>query len=322
MAKKDKERMKRGLSSLFDDNDTAEVQESAEGSGEEAEKAAPEESGQNGGRLLSVRISLIEPDRNQPRKKFDDQSLSELADNIAQVGVLQPLIVRPAKTPGRYTIVAGERRWRAARIAGLTEVPVIVKELTSSQAAQVALIENLQREDLDPVEEAKAFRRLKTTFNMTQDNIAAAVGKSRSAVANSMRLLDLEPECLEELEKGHITVGHAKVLLSNTDRETQLAMLEAVLRDGLTVRELEKLAAKPPKGKEAGPEGVHPDKIEVRTVSMSESERNLEEYRLSIREVFGVDAAFKQNASGKVTMKVSFANGEEVKEFLKRLMDK
>ena len=317
MAKKDKERMKRGLDSLFADNGAEEAEETVR---VQEDKASPAEEiieptgSDRGGRLLSMRLSLIEPDRNQPRKNFDDQALSELADNISQVGVLQPLLVRPAKAAGRYTIIAGERRWRAARLAGLTEVPVIVKDMTPSQAAQAALIENLQREDLSPVEEARAFKRLKTAFNMTQENIAAAVGKSRSAIANSLRLLDLEPECLEALEKGSITAGHAKALLSVQDREGQLALLEMTLKEGLTVRDLEKLASRKPSD---------PDKDAARPLRHSDGyEKDLQEYRLSMRESFGVDAMFKRTSGGKVNMKVSFKDENELKEFLKRLMDK
>ena len=320
MAKKDKERMKRGLSSLFEDNgaEEAEAPAGAEEEKKETETESSADSAENekGGRLMSMRLSLIEPDRNQPRKTFDEQALSELADNISQVGILQPLLVRPGKVVGRYTIVAGERRWRAARLAGLTEVPVIIKDMTPSQAAQVALIENLQREDLSPVEEAKAFKRLKSTFNMTQENIAAAVGKSRSAIANSLRLLELEPECLEALEKGLITVGHAKALLSMTDRDGQLILLERTLNEGLTVRDLEKLAAKQP-GTDLTPQE------RARTVKPPDDhDKVLQEYRLSMKETFGVDALFKRTSGGKLSMKVSFGDERELKDFLKRLIDK
>ena len=314
MAKKDKERMKRGLDSLFADNGAEETEAPARAEEKPVTAEAEPSETDSGGRLTSIRLSLIEPDRNQPRKSFDEQALSELADNISQVGILQPLLVRPAKVAGRYTIVAGERRWRAARLAGLTEVPVIVKDLTPSQAAQVALIENLQREDLSPVEEAKAFKRLKTTFSMTQENIAAAVGKSRSAIANSLRLLELEPECLEALEKGSITVGHAKALLSMQEREGQLALLEVTLNEGLTVRELERLSAKKPSS---------PDKPAARAGrALDVHEKELQEYRLSMKESFGVDALFKRGSGGKVSMKVSFKDEDELKGFLKRLIDK
>ena len=295
MAKKD--RMKNGLASLFDDN----YQE------ETADEASSAEQG-----LQNVRISMIEPDREQPRKQFNEEKLSELADNISQMGLLQPIIVRPAEVQGRYTIVAGERRWRAARIAGLSEIPVIVRELTPAEAAQYALIENLQREDLNPIEEAKAFKRLKESFSMTQESIAKAVGKSRSAVANSMRLLDLEPECLEALEEGKLTAGHAKALLMKQDRAAQLSLLELTLNEGLNVRQLENLASKD-----------QPAETAVKAPKkMSAGDRDFEEYRLSMKDAFGVNASFKKAAGGKLTMKVSFDREGELKEFLKRLTDK
>lgn len=299
MGKKD--RMKNGLQSLFEDNST-EAEDNAE---------ARDEGGS--GTLTTVRLSLIEPDRKQPRKNFDEEKLSELAENIAQVGVLQPIIVRPAKAEGRYTIVAGERRWRAARIAGLTEVPVIVREIDDALAAQLALIENLQREDLDPVEEARAFKRLKSAFSMTQEEIAKAIGRSRSAVANSLRLLELEPECIEALEQRKITAGHARALLAKQNRDSQLVLLQVILSEELSVREAEKLAA------EKAPAKRPPER---RSSMMSSSDKAMEEYRLSMKDTFGVDAVFKKGSGGKLTMKVSFDGEDEMKEFLKRLMDK
>ena len=299
MGKKD--RMKNGLQSLFEDNST-EAEDNAEARDEEGS-----------GTLTTVRLSLIEPDRKQPRKNFDEEKLSELAENIAQVGVLQPIIVRPAKAEGRYTIVAGERRWRAARIAGLTEVPVIVREIDDALAAQLALIENLQREDLDPVEEARAFKRLKSAFSMTQEEIAKAIGRSRSAVANSLRLLELEPECIEALEQRKITAGHARALLAKQSRDSQLVLLQVILSEELSVREAEKLAA------EKAPAKRPPER---RSSMMSSSDKAMEEYRLSMKDTFGVDAVFKKGSGGKLTMKVSFDGEDEMKEFLKRLMDK
>ena len=306
MAKK--ERMKRGFAALFDDNEV-------NAPGEEQEIYDLDGSKVNGseGKIRELRISMIEPDREQPRKNFDEEKLSELAENITRMGVLQPILVRPSETEGRYIIVAGERRWRAARIAGLSEIPAIVREFTEEESSQVALIENLQREDLSPIEEAKAYKRLKTVYGMTQESISKVVGKSRSAVANSLRLLDLEPECVEALESGEITVGHAKALLMQTDREEQLKLLELTVQGGLTVRELENLASRPPESKAPAVK---------KTVRMTENERALEEYRLSMKDVFGVDAKFRRGAGGKLSMKVSFGDEEELKEFLKRLMDK
>lgn len=315
MGKKD--RIKNGLASLFEDNSDIGEQTENRPSDNNSEETKPADRGEENpsGRMLNVRISLIEPDRDQPRKLFDEEKLSELADNILEVGVLQPLIVRPAKVPGRYTIIAGERRWRAARMAGLSEVPVIVRDMTKAQSAQIALIENLQREDITPLEEARAYERLKTKYSMTQETIAKAVGKSRPSVANSLRLLELEPECIEALERGEITAGHAKALLSAKERDLQLSMLEIALRDKISVRELEKLAEdKSSLRKAAGKTAPAPAKTRF--------DKECEEYRLSMRDTFGLDARFKRSAGGKMTMKVSFTDEAELKEFLKRLSDK
>lgn len=180
----------RGLESLFED-------------------AAP--SFESDTRIETLPLREIEPDPGQPRKTFDDETLAELSASIAEHGLLQPIAVRP-KPSGGYLIVAGERRWRASRMAGLTEVPVIVKDVTDEQAMELALVENLQREDLDPVEEAAGIRELMTRCDLTQEQAARKLGKSRSALANSLRLLSLPETVLELLKSGFITIGHAKVV--------------------------------------------------------------------------------------------------------------
>ena len=159
-----------------------------------------------------LKISDIEPNRDQPRKDFNEEALRELADSIATHGVLQPLLVRPL-AGGGYQLVAGERRWRASRMAGLSEVPVIIREMTDSEMTQIALIENLQREDLNSVEEALGYKSLMDAYNLTQDEVAKAVGKSRPAVANVMRLLNLPEEIQSMLKEGEISAGHARALL-------------------------------------------------------------------------------------------------------------
>ena len=165
-----------------------------------------------GGAVSTLPLREIEPDKNQPRKDFDEQALSELADSIARHGLLQPIAVR-ATAGGAYKIIAGERRWRAARLAGLSEVPVVIKDVSDGEAMELALIENLQREDLDPVEEAMGYRQLMEKCGLTQEQAAQKLGKSRSAVANSLRLLNLPEAVLELLKGGKLSTGHAKVLL-------------------------------------------------------------------------------------------------------------
>lgn len=186
-----------------------------------------------------LKLREIEPNRNQPRKNFDEEALMELTESIKQYGIVQPLIVR--KNGKHYEIIAGERRWRAAKEAGLKEVPVVIKEYTEQEMTEVSLIENIQRENLNPVEEAKGYKRLVEEFHLKQEEVAGKVSKSRSAIANSMRLLKLDDVVLELLEAGQISTGHAKVLLELSDAEQQKYAAELIVEKNLSVRETEKL---------------------------------------------------------------------------------
>ena len=224
----------RGLESLFED-------------------AAP--SFESDTRIETLPLREIEPDPGQPRKTFDDETLAELSASIAEHGLLQPIAVRP-KPSGGYLIVAGERRWRASRMAGLTEVPDIVKDVTDEQAMELALVENLQREDLDPVEEAAGIRELMTRCDLTQEQAARKLGKSRSALANSLRLLSLPETVLELLKSGFITIGHAKVVLGLPTPELQEEAAQMIADNQLNVRQAEALCkklAKPAKEPVAAP---------------------------------------------------------------------
>ena len=224
----------RGLESLFED-------------------AAP--SFESDTKIETLPLREIEPDPGQPRKTFDDETLAELSASIAEHGLLQPIAVRP-KPSGGYLIVAGERRWRASRMAGLTEVPVIVKDVTDEQAMELALVENLQREDLDPVEEAAGIRELMTRCDLTQEQAARKLGKSRSALANSLRLLSLPETVLELLKSGFITIGHAKVVLGLPTPELQEEAAQMIADNQLNVRQAEALCkklAKPAKEPVAAP---------------------------------------------------------------------
>ena len=224
----------RGLESLFED-------------------AAP--SFESDTRIETLPLREIEPDPGQPRKTFDDETLAELSASIAEHGLLQPIAVRP-KPSGGYLIVAGERRWRASRMAGLTEVPVIVRDVTDEQAMELALVENLQREDLDPVEEAAGIRELMTRCDLTQEQAARKLGKSRSALANSLRLLSLPETVLELLKSGFITIGHAKVVLGLPTPELQEEAAQMIADNQLNVRQAEALCkklAKPAKEPVAAP---------------------------------------------------------------------
>lgn len=209
----------KGLDAIFAENDT------------EGENTA-----------VMLKTGELEPNRDQPRRVFNEQALSELADSISQHGVLQPLLVRPI-LGGGYQIVAGERRWRAARMAGVEEVPAVVREMTDSQVMELALIENLQREDLNPLEEALGYQSLMESYGMTQDEVAKTVGKSRPAVANALRLLNLPDEMQKMVSAGTISAGHARALLSFPDAKSMKEAAKAA-QDGASVRELEKLAQK------------------------------------------------------------------------------
>ena len=191
----------------------------------------------------AVKLSLneIEPNKDQPRKTFDEKALSELADSIAQHGVIQPLLVRPMPD-GSYQLVAGERRWRAARRAGLSEVPVVIREMSDSEMMELALIENLQREDLNPIEEAEGLQQLIHTYGLTQETAAARVGRSRPAIANALRLLPLPTPILELTRDGKISAGHARALLSLNDEEKMVEIADQILKKEISVREVERLA--------------------------------------------------------------------------------
>ncbi len=190
--------------------------------------------------LVTVKIVDIEPNKEQPRKKFDEGALQELAESIREHGLLQPIIVKPL-TNGTYRIIAGERRWRASRMAGLEKVPVILKDFSEQEIMEVALIENLQREDLNPVEEAVGYRTLMETYHLTQEEVAARVGKSRSAVANALRLLNLPERELQFLKDGVITPGHARAILAADDIMVREQLVEMAI-NGAAVRELERVA--------------------------------------------------------------------------------
>lgn len=207
-----------GLDALFDDN-----------------------TGESTG-VQTLRISDIEPNRKQPRQAFDDAAIAELADSIRQHGLIQPIVVRATGT--NYQIVAGERRWRACRMLGMSEVPVIIKDLDDAQTAQIALIENIQREDLNPVEEAMAYRSLMDDYNMTQEELSKVVGKSRSSVANAVRLLNLPDVVVEMLKKREITSGQAKALAAAETDEEMIELAKLAAAGKITVRGIEKAIAK------------------------------------------------------------------------------
>ena len=215
---------------------------------------------ENESELLTLPISKVEPRKDQPREYFDQQALQELADSISQYGLIQPITARKLNT-GYYQIIAGERRWRASRLAGLTEVPVRVIEADDRKTAELALVENLQREDLNPIEEAKGYKTLIDEFGLTQEEAAKSVGRSRPAITNALRLLSLSPKVLEMVEKNKLSAGHARALISIADDRKQLDAANEVLEKGLSVRKTEQLAAR--LSKEPEPEKEEDRKISV-----------------------------------------------------------
>lgn len=221
MAVKEKKGLGAGLDVLFGANDFDETE----------------------GELLTLPISKVEPRKEQPREYFDEQALAELADSIAQYGLIQPITVRKLDS-GYYQIIAGERRWRASRLAGLDDVPVRVIEADDRLTAELALVENLQREGLNPIEEAKGYRTLIEAHGLTQDEVAKSVGRSRPAVTNALRLLSLSPKVLEMVEKGELSAGHARALLTVSEADKQLDAANEVIRKSYSVRKTEQLASR------------------------------------------------------------------------------
>lgn len=254
---------------------------------------------------VKIKLSEIEPNRAQPRQDFDEMALAELSDSISRHGLLQPIIVRPM-TSGGYQIVAGERRWRACRMAGLTEVPVIIKELDDRAFTEIALIENLQREDLNAVEEAEGYKTLMETYGLTQEQVAETVGKSRPAVTNAMRLLGLDDASREALRRGIISAGHARALLSVEDADLRGRMLLAA-SDGASVRELERMAAASKKTAAA------PRKKTVQKNSF------FSEVELSLRDTLHRKVEITPEKDGRGTITLEFYSKDELADFARRL---
>lgn len=253
-----------------------------------------------------VKITKVEPNRKQPRKNFNEDSLQELADSIKQFGLLQPILVQDRQD--HYEIVAGERRWRAAKLAGLKEVPVIIRDYTEQEIAEISLIENIQREDLNPIEEAQAFKRLLEEFQLKQDEVAERVSKSRTAVTNSIRLLKLSDEVQQMVIDDMISTGHARALLAVDDHQQQYTLAQKIFDEKLSVREVEKLVknlSKPPKEK---------DKNEEEDKSLMIVYQDVEE-KLKKRLGTKVTISPKGNGAGKI--EVEFYNHDD----LERLME-
>ena len=265
-------------------------------------------SGQGNG-TVTLRISEIEPNKNQPRKDFDDTALAQLADSIATHGVIQPLLVRPI-AGGGYQLVAGERRWRASKMAGLSEVPVVIQEMTDSEMMELALIENLQREDLNPIEEALGYRELMEQHNLTQDMVAQKVGKSRPAVANALRLLNLPDQVIQLVRNGELSSGHARALLSLEDEQEMQELAEKAVKGMVTVRDIEKYGKK---------ETEKPKKKQKSEAFVSDRDHFYDEMEIALRQELGRKIKISLNGS-KGTLEIEFYNKEELSDLAERLI--
>ncbi len=265
-----------------------------------------ENSAEEQGKVVTLRLSEIVPNRAQPRKQFDEDALAQLAESIAQHGVIQPLLVRPL-ADGTYQLVAGERRWRASRQAGLSEVPVTVREMTDKEAAQLALIENLQREDLNPMEEANGYRTLMETYALTQEETARVVNKSRPAVANALRLLNLPVAIAGLVEGGQLSAGAARAVLAfETEAEQAAAAQEAVAK-GLSVRDLERMAKNAKKEKKE------------KAVTAFAKNSFYSEVELALTEHLGRRVQVVESKKGGV-LQLEFYSEEDLKDLANRLV--
>lgn len=255
---------------------------------------------------IMVKINQVEPNRDQPRKDFDEDALVELADSIKQFGILQPLIVQKKKD--YYEIIAGERRWRAAKIAGVKEVPVIVKEFTDQEIVEISLIENIQRENLNPIEEAMAYKRLLEEFNLKQDEVAERVSKSRTAVTNSMRLLKLSPRVQQMIVDDMISTGHARALLAIDDEEQQYILANKIFDEKLSVRETEKLV-----------KALKNPKKEIKKLKSEHTfvYDNIEE---QMKNIIGTKVSVNPKANGKGRIEIEYYSEEELERIYDLIM--
>ncbi|RHR84637.1 ParB/RepB/Spo0J family partition protein [Roseburia sp. AF15-21] len=251
---------------------------------------------------VMVNINKVEPNKEQPRKNFDEDALLELSESIKQFGVLQPLLVVDRKD--YYEIIAGERRWRAAKMAGLKKVPVIIKDLTEQEIVEISLIENIQRENLNPIEEAIAYKRLLNEFNLKQDEVAERVSKSRTAVTNSMRLLKLCDKVQQMVIDDMISTGHARALLGITDEEKQYILAQKIFDEKISVRDTEKLVKKMQKQKNAPAKEVNPEKKKLDAVYQEAEEK--------MKTILGTKVIINQKDSMKGKIEIEYYSPDEL----------
>ncbi len=268
------------------------------------------------GQLLQCQIKHIQADSEQPRRRFVDENLAELARSIKEHGVIQPLLVKPAEKAGQFTLIAGERRLRAATKAGLSEVPVIVMDLNAAQGLQVSLIENLQREDLNPLEEALGYNRLVNEFALTHQDVAKFLGKNRATITNMLRLLKLSAKAQQALAEGVLSMGHGRTLLALADEVQQDLALAVALTEKLSVRELEKLVRRLKK------EGLPADAAAEGTVDQKQIELQInkdQQFSGKLEQTFSTKARIRRLSRGRGRIELEFKSSEELQELLKKL---
>ncbi len=261
--------------------------------------------------LTMLRLADMEPRKNQPRKVFEPEALSQLADSIAANGLIQPIVVRKA-AGGFYEIIAGERRWRASKMAGFTEVPVVIMDIDDQKTAELSLIENIQREDLNPVEEANAYKLLLEHFNMTQEQLATRVGKSRSAITNCMRLLDLPPEVLKLLSDGDISAGHARTLLGLVRKSDITDVADLIIVKGLSVRATEDLVRK------LNADAMSPKTVEIENNEEGSDINYITELEKALRKKFGRKVKIFHGKKSK-RLEIEFSDDRDLEKLLSQI---
>lgn len=298
----------KGLGAIFGDEvmeSAAEEQEAKhQAKSKKAQEPEKKEEDSDIGKELMVKVTSIEPNREQPRKDFNEEAMGELAESMKVYGVLQPLLVQ--KKGDYYEIIAGERRWRAAKLAGLKEVPVVIREYTKQQTMEIALIENVQREDLNAIEEAKAYQRLIQEFELKQEEIAARVGKSRVTITNSMRLLKLDERVQEMLIQNQITGGHARALLTVEDGELQYKLADKIIAENLSVREIEKIVKSLSKKK-------NPKEKNVEDESLALIFRDLEE---RMKSAMGTKVSINRKDKNKGRVEIEYYSESELERIV------
>ena len=284
---------------------------SADSSGSQSE--SKESSASADDSIRTLRLSQIDPNRSQPRQYFEDESLDELSESIRQFGVLQPILVQ--KKGNRYEIIAGERRWRAARKAGLTEIPAIVREYTDQETLELSLIENIQREDLNPIEEAKAFRRLVEEFSLRQEDLAVRVSKSRTAITNSLRLLKLDERVQDMIVQGQISMGHARALIPVEIPEEQYLIAQQIAEKHLSVRDVEKLIKARLSGKKKKKDSGK-DKTAERDPALELAYKEIEE---RLKQSLGTKTTIRHSGDGTGKLEIEFYSHEDLEKIVDML---